>query len=255
MRIYYEAERLKYRHTSMFTISLMMPLITVALAAWLTNIFFAVDSYNWWYIGLYPGYLGIMCSMIGGMDKRKKNHTICALPCNMGKIWDAKVRMGIEMSGISAACMVAFTLIVGEVMEVVFHIQYIAEPTVGMQLLAGVVMWLTTLWQIPVCLLMVQKINTFLMLVIHMGGYTIMAVIFSLTPWFALFPGAITSRLMCPILGVLPNGLLLEPGQMTYSPELEEMGNLLLGIPAALIWFGVLWWGSRRWFERKVCFK
>lgn len=255
MRNYFQAERLKYRHTSLKGITVMMPLITVFLAAWLTHVFFAVDSYNWWYIGLYPGYLGILCGMIGGKDKGKKNHTIGSLACSIGKIWDAKVLVGTVMSGISVICMVLLTVIIGKIMEVGFHIRYIVQPLLGMQVLAGVVMWVTTLWQIPLCLFMVQKMGTFLMLVIHMVCYTIMAVILSLTPCFALFPGAITSRLMCPILGVLPNGLLLQPGQLTYSSRLGEMGNLLVGIPAALLWFGLFWWGSRRWFERKVCLK
>lgn len=252
MKNYFKAERLKYRHTSLKGITVIMPLLTVLLAAWLTHVFFAVDSYNWWYTGLYPGFLGIICGMIGGKDKGKKNHTIGSLPCSMGKIWDAKVLVGMVMSGISVICVVLFTIFTGKAMEMGFHIQFIAEPSVGMQILAGLVMWLTTLWQIPFCLFLAQKLSTFLMLVIHMGCYMIVAVTVSLKPWFALFPGAITSRLMCPILGVLPNGLLLQPGQMTYSPELAEMGNLLVGIPASLLWFGFLWWGSRRWFERKV---
>ena len=50
MKQYFLAERLKYRHTSMNVITVMMPLITVLLAAWLTHTFFAVDSYNWWYM-------------------------------------------------------------------------------------------------------------------------------------------------------------------------------------------------------------
>lgn len=252
MKKYFLAEKLKYRRTSMRGITVIMPFFTVILSAWLTHVFFAVDSYNWWYVMLYPGFLGILCSMLGGKDKRKKNYTIWSLPCSMGRIWDAKVLVGAMMSGISVVCVVLFTIIIGKGMEIGFHIQYIVQPSVGMQILAGVVMWLTTLWQIPFCLYLSQKIGTFPMIVLHMVCYEILAVTVSLKPWFVLFPGAITSRLMCPILGVLPNGLLLQPGQMTYSPELAGMGNLLLGIPAALLWFGIFWWGSRKWFERQV---
>ena len=252
MKQYFLAERLKYRHTSMNTITVMMPLITVLLAAWLTHSFFAVDSYNWWYMGLYPGYIGILCSMIGGKDKRKKNHTIWSLPCSMGKIWDAKILVGAVVSGISVLCVVMLTVLIGKGMEWAFHMEYIVSPSIGMQILAGIVMWVTTLWQIPFCLFLSQKMGTFLMLLIHVGSYSVITVIVSLKSWFALFPGAITARLMCPILGVLPNGLLLQPGQVTYSPELAGMNNLLIGIPAALIWFILLWWVSRTWFERQV---
>lgn len=251
MREYFSAERLKYRHTSIKAVTVAMPLATVILAAGLTHVFFAVDSYNWWYVGMYPGYLGILCGIIGGKDKKKKNHTILPLSCGMGKIWDAKVLVGAAVSGISVFCVILFTIILGKAMETVLHIQFIAQPTWGMQVLAGIVMWLTTLWQIPFCLFLSQKMGTFLMFLIHMGCYEILSATVSLKPWFALFPGAITSRLMCPILGILPNGLLLQPGQMTYSPELAGMGNLLIGIPAALGFFGLFWRGSRRWFERQ----
>ncbi len=255
MKEFFLAEQLKYRHTSMKGITAAMPLATVLLSAWLTNAFFAVDSYNWWYIGLYPGFLGILCGMLGGKDKGKKNYTIWSLPCKMGRIWDAKILVGAMMSGIAMMSVVALTILIGTAMEAMMHVQYIVFPSVGMQLLAGLVMWLTTLWQIPFCLFLSQKMGTFMMLVIHMGFYTVLSVTVSLKSWFALFPGAITARLMCPVLKALPNGLLLQPGQTTYSAELGKMISLLIGVPAALLWFGLFWWGSRRWFERQVASK
>lgn len=72
MRDFFRAEKLKYRHTSMRGITVVMPLVTVFFAAWLTSEYFAVDSYNWWYIGFYPGFLGIMCSIIGRKDQGKR---------------------------------------------------------------------------------------------------------------------------------------------------------------------------------------
>ena len=113
-------------------------------------------------------------------------------------------------------------------------------------------MWLTTLWQIPFCLFLSQKMGMFPMLLVHMGSYTVIGVTMSLKPWFVLFPGAITSRLMCPVLGILPNGLLAVEGQMTYFPEIMESENLLAGVTAALLWFLLFWWGSRNYFERQV---
>lgn len=120
------------------------------------------------------------------------------------------------------------------------------------QILAGIVLWLTTLWEIPFCLLLAQKISTFLMLVIHVGIYSILSTSVSLKPWFALFPGAITSRLMCVVIKVMPNGLPFEPGQVTYSPELGRVSGLLIGIPAALLWFLVFWLAGRTWFRKQV---
>ena len=252
MRNYFQAERIKYRHTTMSVITFLMPLICVLLSAWLTHHYFLVDSYNWWYIGLYPGYVGILCGMLGRRDKNKKNYTICSLPCSMGKIWDAKILLGAVMSGISTIFIVILTILVGKGIETGLHMEFLVSPAVTVQILAGILMWLTALWEIPFCLFLVQKMGTFLTLVIHMGFYTIMAAIMSLKPWFPLFPGAITARLMCPVLEVMPNGLLLQAGQMGYSPQLAASWVLPVGILGSLIWFGILWAWSRRWFERKV---
>ena len=225
MKHYFQAEQLKYRHTSVAAITFGMPVFTALLAFWLTSSYFSVDVYNWWYIGLYPAFLGILCSIIGKKDKQKKNYTIWSLPCGMEQIWDAKILVGMKMR------------------------QAIPIPA---QILAGIVLWLTTLWEIPFCLLLAQKISTFLMLVIHVGIYSILSTSVSLKPWFALFPGAITSRLMCVVIKVMPNGLPFEPGQVTYSPELGRVSGLLIGIPAALLWFLVFWLAGRTWFRKQV---
>ena len=47
-------------------------------------------------------------------------------------------------------------------------------------------------------------------------------------------------------------GLAFEPGQVTYSPELGRVSGLLIGIPAALLWFLVFWLAGRTWFRKQV---
>lgn len=252
MRKYFLAEKLKYQHTYMKGIVALMPLILVMLAAGLTREYFAVDSYNWWYMILYPGLIGIVCGMIGGKDKKKRNYTIGSLPCNMDRVWDAKVAVGAVMSGVSILWVSVLSVVISEFMEEVLNMTFVLQPSVKIQFVAGFIIWLTALWQIPFCLWLSQRIGSFLMFIVHMGSCFIISATVSLESWFVFLPGAITSRLMCPILGILPNGLLAVEGQMTYSPELVEMNNLLIGIPAAILWFVILWKGSRRWFERQV---
>lgn len=252
MKSYFLAEKLKYRHTFLNGLLILMPLISTALAACLTYNYFAVDSYNWWYMGLYPGLLGIICTSIGGKEKKKKNYTVWSLPCRMEKIWDAKVLTGSVMSGIAMLCCIILTIAIGKGMENVLHITFALRPSVKIQLAAGMVIWLTTLWQVPFCLFLSQKMGAFLTVLVHMGSYAVISATVSLKPWFALLPGAITSRMMCPILGILPNGLPAMEGQMTYLPEFMEAKNLFIGILAAVVWFLLFWIGSRKWYQRQV---
>lgn len=246
MRNYFQAERLKYRHTALPGLVILMPLLCVFLSAWLTCNYFTVDSYNWWYMTLYPAAIGIGCGMIGQKERQKKNHTILSLPCSMGKIWDAKILTGILFSGVSMVCMTVFVMIVGRLMEQTLRITFIIRPSAAAQAAAGGIIWLTSLWQIPFCLLLSQKTGSLVMFVAHTAGYIVQASLLSLKPYFAVFPGAITSRLMCPVLGVLPNGLPAAKGQMSWSPELMERENLYIGILAAALWFAFLWAVGRK---------
>ena len=66
MKHYFQAEQLKYRHTSVAAITIGMPMFTALLAFWLTSSYFSVDVYNWWYIGLYP-------ALRHGTDLGRKN--------------------------------------------------------------------------------------------------------------------------------------------------------------------------------------
>ena len=249
---FFQAEKLKYCHTPVRPIIIFMPLLTVFLSAWLMGSYFSVDAYNWWYIGIYPGVLGILCSIIGRKDKVKKNYTIWSLPCKMEKIWDAKIAVGAVFSGISVIVLTVLIVLGENLIEHIFKQQMRASITFGTQLLTALVLWLTTLWMIPFCLFLSQKIGTFLMLILHMGIYTVLSAIVSLKPYFFLFPGAITARVMCPLIKVLPNGLLFEPGQLTYSPELGEISGLWIGILSAIVWFLICWLYSRKWFQKQT---
>lgn len=212
---------------------------------------FSVDVYNWWYIGLYPGFLGILCSIIGKRTNRKELHDMVTA-LRHGTDLGRKILVGIKMSAVAVAGLTLFSMMGQMLLESVGNLKMRQAIPIPAQILAGIVLWLTTLWEIPFCLLLAQKISTFLMLVIHVGIYSILSTSVSLKPWFALFPGAITSRLMCVVIKVMPNGLPFEPGQVTYSPELGRVSGLLIGIPAALLWFLVFWLAGRTWFRKQV---
>ena len=68
--------------------------------------------------------------------------------------------------------------------------------------------------------------------------------------WF-LCPYSILPRMMCSVLGILPNGLPAREGSMTFSPELLEGSNVLYGLILTLLWCLLLWAVTRSWYSRK----
>lgn len=251
-KAYFLAETIKCRHTSLFRLVAAMPLVSTLLAAALTYEYFAIDSYNWWYMVLFPGMTAIVGGLIIGKDKKLKNRAVWTLPVRTGNVWDAKLLLGCLASGLSVLCVLAFTLLTGSLLKNGLHFHFAIEPTLGEQAAACLLIWVTSLWQIPFCMLLAEKLGTFAAFLLHMGSYFLIAPQLFSKAWFALAPGAITARLMCAVLKLLPNGLPATEGNLTFSPELLDQKSLLVGIPAALLWFAFFWRLGRTCYEREV---
>ena len=168
LSLYLKAENMKYRHTSLGALMILMPAVCTLLSAMLTYNYFAMDGYNWWYMSMLPGVLAIICGQIGGKDLKKKNRTIWALPADMGKIWDAKILLSAMVVGIATFALMIFVLLGTEIMEKGLFVTFTNPPSVGNQLLAALFIWITSFWQIPFCILLAQKTGPLLMIVIHL---------------------------------------------------------------------------------------
>ena len=207
MMKYLQAEKLKFHRSPTGKLVLMMPLISVFAAAVLTSIYFTIDSYNWWYMILFPGTVALFCGMIGRKDGKQNN---------------------------------------------IMHISFVSEIPLQNQFAAALILWISFLWQVPFCLLLYQVIGLFPMLLIHMASYMVLSATVSLTSYYMLAPGALSARMMCAVLGILPNGLPAMEGQMTFFPKLLEMQSLWIGLPVSLLWFAVLWLLGRQIYKKKV---
>ncbi len=97
-----------------------------------------------------------------------------------------------------------------------------------------------------------QRLGVFLTVLINLALYMATAVFGALEATFYFWPGALAARVMVPVLGVLPNGLLAVPGSVTYDPALLDAGAVLSGSVAALVWLAVLWLLGRKYYERTV---
>lgn len=252
MSTYFKAEKMKYRHTFLWKLMILMPAVCAFLSAQLIHNYFAMDGYNWWYMLMLPGFLAVACGQIGGKDHKKQNRTIWALPADMGKIWDAKVMLSVMVSGLATLFLMIFVLAGAAVMEKGLHMTFFNAPSVSEQVFAAILIWLTSLWQLPLCLLLVQKTGVLVMVIISVGLSQITGPLMALEKLFFLIPYGITPRVMCPVLKTLPNGLPAQPGQVTYTPLLMSVPAAAVGIVISLLWFVAFWYFTRKWFQRQV---
>lgn len=156
---YLQAEWLKYRHSSAGKLCIFMPLVTVITSAFMTHKFFTVDSYNWWYTMMFPGMLSLLCGIVIGKDQKMKNHSLLSIPCDMGRVWDAKVFCAASFGGIGCLFLGSLTILVGYLLEWGLHFQFQIRPSLGAQMLAIVLIWIGFLWMVPFGLFLTRMIG------------------------------------------------------------------------------------------------
>lgn len=252
MGAYFQAEKLKNRHTFLWGLTILMPLVCSFLSAQLTHRYFAMDGYNWWYMMIMPGFLTITCGLVGGKDLKKQNRTIGSLPADMGKIWDAKVLLCAVASGMATLALTAFVFFGTLLLKDGLHMVFINPPSFGNQILAAVLIWITSLWQLPFCLFLTQKTGVLSAAVLNLAAGQIVGPLASLKVWFFLIPYGITPRVMCPVIKTLPNGFVAEPGQLTYTDALMDPFMAVAGAAVSLLWFVLIWYLGRKWYRKKV---
>ncbi|WP_253198762.1 hypothetical protein [Clostridium estertheticum] len=105
---------------------------------------------------------------------------------------------------------------------------------------------LTSLWQIPLCMFLAKKLGMLGTVLINVGvgfGLNVMAVKTSM--WW-ISPYSWTTRIMCPILGILPNGELAGIGDSLRNPVVIPIGTIL-----SIILFALLLIVTANWFKKQ----
>lgn len=246
----YKSEKIKYRHTIAGKLFFIAPVLTILLAYGLAMNYGLADGYNWWYMLLLNGTISLYACLAGQKDKKLKNRAVLSLGVEPGKVWDAKILTGISMIVRANMVLSVFSLTVGNVLLPAYWFPQEIQVSWAQGLAAMALMTLAAIWQVPFCLFLNQKIGFFPALLVNMA-LSVTGTIGAVESWWFICPYAIVSRLMCSVLGILPNGLIAKEGSMTFRPELLDKGSILPGVLISLLWLAVLWTAGRYWYRKK----
>lgn len=233
-----KAERLKWKKTFIPKLLWLAPIVTILMSVGLMGgNFFQTGAYNWWYVLLLPGSLTICCALVIEKDAKLKYHSVLALPLNLKKIWFGKI----------LACSTWLLLI-----TIIFLVGITAGGwifgnglSISESLIGSLLIFLTFLWQIPLCLFLAAKCGTYLTILINIVANVVGIVVFADSEFWFSYPFAISARLMCPALGILPNGLPVPEGSTLSSTEV-----ILPGILISLALFTIVSLLTARWFQK-----
>ncbi|KOS62741.1 lantibiotic immunity ABC transporter MutE/EpiE family permease subunit [Lysinibacillus agricola] len=234
-----KAERLKWKKTFIIKLVWLAPIVAILLTAVLMGgKFFQSGAYNFWYTMLLPGALTICCALAVEKDAKLKYHSILAMPIDLKKIWFGKI--------LACSAWLLVTTLIFFVSITASGILFGTSYSLTSSLTGSSLIFLTLLWQIPFCLFLATKLGTYMAILINLVGNIFGVVAFADGEFWYSVPYAITARLICPTLGILPNGLLVPEG----SPLLS-MSVIVPGLLIALAWFALISYFTARWFQKR----
>lgn len=224
---YLQAENMKQKRTFAKKLMVLAPVIT-ALINIFAPLWYQINSYNWWYILLYPGFLTLVCALIEQRDNGKlKYRAVFTLPVNLNKVWKAKIGVaGIYVSTGNLVFLI-LNLFGGYIILAVHEIPLTVSI---LQAISGTVcIVIVSLWEIPLCLWFSQKIGIFMTVVLNVGVGSILGIFASTSELWFLCPYSWIPHLMIPVLKIMPNGM---PATMknTLHTYWEIFFTLLLSV-------------------------
>ncbi|NNU75523.1 lantibiotic immunity ABC transporter MutE/EpiE family permease subunit [Clostridium estertheticum] len=235
---YLQAENLKCKRTFIKKLILIAPIVTL-LFGFMSGRYFESNSFNWWYMLILPGYISIMAVMTNEKEQKKLRYrAVFGLPISLKKVWISKVLVnGIYMT---FSCIV---FIVG-----IFLGSYLRiTPIPAFSAFAGAgLIAVTSLWQIPLCMFLAKKLGMLGTVLINVGIGTVLNVMAVKTSMWWISPYSWTTRIMCSIVGILPNGTLADIGDPLRNPVVIPIGTIL-----SIILFALLMIVTANWFEKQ----
>lgn len=240
MRSIIKVEHLKFKRTFGKFLPVIAPLVTLLLVLTLTGGLqnaFPAGTWNWWYAVLLPGTLSVMCYLSIVKDKKNRYYNLKSLSVPGWKLILGK--MLYLVLGLFVANVVIF--LGATIGGIIFG----STIPVGGAAMATILLTLSYLWEIPVYLFLSARFgmfaDIFICMVISIGG---VATVADKGAWW-VFPSSIPARLMCPTLGLRPNGLPIPAGSELWSTHV-----ILPGILLSLAWLFVCTTFVGVWFEK-----
>lgn len=243
---YFISENMKINHTFAKKLVLIAPMMVILLSGFLAANYFQVDIYNWWYTSILVGVISLGSSLLSKIDGSMKNRAVMALPVDLKKIWLAKILVGVKSIFIS--CMVIF--IAGELSVFIIPINSISNISMLSGLAGTLVIIITSIWQAPLYFFLGNKIGMFPTIILSVA-VNIFSVITAVEKFWWINPFSYTSRLMCPILKILPNGLMANPESKTFTPELLNAWVIPFGVGISIVLFVIITYLTAKWYEKQ----
>jgi ABC-2 type transport system permease protein len=237
---YIKAENLKCSRTFAKKLVVIAP-VCMILLAYISGKYFVENGYNWWYSLILPSFITLLTALINqNEEKGLRYRAVYVLPVSLKKAWIAKVTLiGIY---VAAASMIHLAgILLGKATY-----NTASAIAFGQVVAASMILIVTSLWQIPLCLFLSKKFGLLTTILLNVGGGTVLEIFAASKSFWWACPYSWATRLMCPVLGVLPQGVMAKAGDPMLNP-----GVIPVGIVLSLALFTLLLLVTSHWFPKQ----
>lgn len=222
------SEFLKTRRSTVKKIALASPLCLAMLAV-VQQGYFSLNLFNWYYVVFLPATFALISAAAVNLDHGKLGlRAIRCLPIEQGRIWNAKLLVVAFYALLSCLLLSVAVMIIPQILSLL-GTEQIKPLSLMTVLLAILVMFASTVWQIPLCFILAKKCGLVVTVVLNLF-VSFSGVLVALKPYWMACPWAWVNRSMISVLGVLPNGLPVENGTYTqpHDVALALIASILL---------------------------
>ena len=240
---YIFAENLKHKHSFLKKLLVIMPITLILLSLFLMPSYFTTNSYNWWYVIIMPATFALIPAMMHRKESRKLNYrAVFPLNINLKKLWVSKIITAFIYMSIAAIIHMLGVYIFQ------FFLGGQLTPNYGFStlLFASFLLMITNIWQIPSCFFLAKKFGFIASIIMNAILGLVLGILLSDSALWIYCPYAWGIRLMIPVMGILPNGVLTEASNPIISST-----SLLIPCILSICLFTLLTMISSKWFSNQ----
>lgn len=195
--------------------------------------------YNWWPVLFIPVGMALLAAMTETQEKKAGNYrSLRAHNIAPAAIWIGKIIV-MALHTLMATMVLIAAIVISGLITARGNIPWLTI------LAGGFTVWVVSLAIIPLQLWVATWKGTVASMI--MGVLGLMAdVVAAAKPYWLFVPWSWPTRLMCPIIGVHPNGVFLEPGDPLRDPAVIPVGISIALVTAVILTLITALWFNKR---------
>lgn len=244
MMNYLISENIKYKRTFSRKLIVVVPLFFLVFAFFTQqnlqteDHFFMEMVFNWWPLLFMTIGSALLCTLSNNKDHKAGGYrSLSSHGISIAKLWLSKIIVVAYYLLLSSMLLIAVMYLSGLLFP-------LSAAPLSEIVTAAIVVWLTSLGMIPIYFFLAEQFGSVVSILAGLIGMIVSVLAADQSSWIYV-PWSWSLRLMCPIVGVHPNGVAL-----SARDALRDSSVILPGIVVSLIYFCVTLTLTSFWFNR-----